>query len=980
MKPTTAYLALSAAFCATTTAQSQTFFNPVLPGWHSDPSCVFVAERDNTTFCTTSTFLRTPGLPVLASRDLLNWKIASHAITRENQVSEYARAVPQSDGIWAATIRYRRGTFYIITVYRDNLSPGIEGNKGLIFTSTDPYKDSSWSDPIRFRTAEIDPDLFWDDDGTAYMLTAGISISTMDPSTGITGNTTRIWNGTDGAFLEGPHMYKKDGFYYLMIAEGGSGLNHSVTIARSKDIRGPYESNPANPVLGNAGTDEYFQNVGHADLFQDANGHWWSSVLCWRSGPEALSYPMGREMSITPVSWPEGDWPVFAPVRGEMKGWARPTAINTPGDDGLFTDDVIDFESTSLPKHFSFWRFPNQQSYAVSPEGHPGTLRLTQSFGSIMDGVDNFTAGFDLADRTLIMRQQMHTLFEYSVDVDFAPREQGEEVGITLFLNNVQNINLGIVMLPGNATTNTTTAAAASRPLVRPHLRFRASGGGSLNPADSPKTVVKPLPCTWAGHPVRLILRAQDSQTYTLYAASSLRPDPTEMKLGTAPASLVSGGMGDFTGCIILTVVFSFVNLTSNAFYLKTIYTTDLNGTEAAVNSRWFNKAPFNWQGDMDVECQPYPLTVGSPFFTSNNGFHYRVKGIRMLNGTADSSAGSPDIRSAIGYKNTALQDCYLKDLLIILYKSDPSELPSWWLTFKNSVVESAVLQCNVLSDAGLAEVTLQADYHGETEKNYDYVIDSNHKTRASVWWGTRLSNAYFIGILAAAARVPKIEEHDGTFLNRARIRFTANPEEADIRSDDFFRLKWSFNFANGRLQQFEMPISKGVKAYNSDFWASPVMTESLHYAKLMNSLFALDLGNCDSPSLLLTHSALQYAIHAPDDMNRKPGGLLNNSATFQRMDALRYNMIPQPGDTDGQNPTVALNESYAAFQPIMGPLSCKNATISAQYLCSVPKQKKIGVMLLAIVLADLVFLQAAWKLLQFVAGTRMSKVPQAMP
>ncbi|GKT56771.1 xylosidase arabinofuranosidase [Colletotrichum tofieldiae] len=547
MRPNAKYLGLLAILCSTATAQNQTSYNPSLPGWHSDPSCVFVAERDNTTFCTTSSVLLTPGLPVLVSQDLVNWKTASHAISRESQLPDYAQSIPQSDGIWAATIRYHNGTFYIVTIYRSNILEGKEGKKGLIFNTTDPYSDSAWGDPIRYDTADIDPDLFWDDDGTAYSTTAGISIATIDPATGIRGEAHNIWNGTTGEFLEGPHLYKKDGIYYLMIAEGGSGLNHSVTIARSKNILGPYESNPANPVLTNAHTDQYFQNIGHADLFQDAYGQWWSSALCWRSGPEGLSYPMGREMVVTPVSWPEGDWPTFAPVRGRVEGWTRPLVKDIPGDGSLFNDDVIDFEDPSLPSHFAFWRFPNRESYAVSPAGHPGTLQLTQSWGSIMDGVDNFTAGFDRIDRTLIMRLQVDTLFEYSVDADFSPKTQGEEVGVTVFLNEVQNINLGIVMLPSNTTFNS-TATGRNGPRVRPHLRFRVSGGGSLNKKEIPETVVKPVPCSWAGQPIRLTIRAEDSERYSLYAASSARAKETEIKLGTAPSSLVSGGMGDFTG------------------------------------------------------------------------------------------------------------------------------------------------------------------------------------------------------------------------------------------------------------------------------------------------------------------------------------------------------------------------------------------------------------------------------------------------
>ncbi|KAF4887366.1 hypothetical protein CGCFRS4_v010569 [Colletotrichum fructicola] len=372
-------------------------------------------------------------------------------------------------------------------------------------------------------------------------------------------------------------------------------------------------------------------------------------------------------------------------------------------------------------------------------------------------------------------------------------------------------------------------------------------------------------------------------------------------------------------GCVILTAVFSLVNLTSNGFDLKPLYTTDVNGTEAAANARWFNKPPFNWQGDMDVECQPYLLTVGDSFFTSNHGFRYKVKSIELPTRDAES----PDI-----------------------------------------------------------QVTMEAEYEGETEPVYDYVMDSNHKTRASVWWGTRLSNAYFIGILSAASQVPGVDVLGETYLNRARLTFNRNLSKTEhqplpsIRSENFFDLGWTFQFENSYLQTLWMDLPYDTTPYNSDFWGSPTLTESLHYSKIMHSLFALDLGNCEPPNLLLDEDGLRYAIMDPQNTNRFPGALLNNFTEPVQLDNGRFTKLPKPNEA-GIDANVPLNESYGTIQPLMGPLSCNKATIAAQYLCSVPKQKSVGVMLLAIILADLVFLQAAWKLLQWFADSRMANRPQ---
>ncbi|KAF6795364.1 hypothetical protein CMUS01_15939 [Colletotrichum musicola] len=395
------------------------------------------------------------------------------------------------------------------------------------------------------------------------------------------------------------------------------------------------------------------------------------------------------------------------------------------------------------------------------------------------------------------------------------------------------------------------------------------------------------------------------------------------------------------SGCIILTVVFSFVNLTSNGFDLKSVYTIDVNRTEATENARWFTKPLFNWRGDMRTECEPHLLTVGDSFFTSNHGFRYIVKGIRLHVPGADGEA--PDVRSSIGYKNTTLEGCFLKKMFVKSVKSDLSKSPTRWMSFKHTVA-AATLQCSVLADVGVAEVTLQADYEGETEIEFDYVMDSNYKTRASIWWGTRLSNAYFIAILAAASQIPSIDVDrfpPCNYINAVRISISTNCRK-------------------------------------QNFWGSPTLTEALHYSKIMHSMFALDLGNCESPNLLLDEGGLRYAMLDPKNANRFPGGLMNNFTLPTDRDNHRFTRLPRPDETPGMHSTVLLDESYDTIQPLMGPLSCDKATIAAQYLCSVPKQKSVGMMLLAVILAGLVFLQAAWKLLQWIATYVVAKTPRA--
>jgi beta-xylosidase len=541
-----------------------TYTNPALSGWHSDPSCVFVPEYDNTTFCTASSFLSTPGLPIMASKDLRNWKLVGHALTKPEEIPEFDESLAQSDGIWAATIRYHQGTFYIVTVYTHTTTTAGRTRFGLILQTTNPYDDDAWKAPIRYQPDYIDPDIFWDCDGKAYITSAGTYLQEVDLRNGSLSEPLSIWNGSQGVFLEGPHIYFKDDFYYLLVAEGGSGLNHSVTIARSRNITGPYEDNPSNPVLTNRNTTEYFQNIGHADLFQDAHGNWWSAALAWRSGPEATSYPMGRETVFTPVEWPSGGWPTFAPVRGIEQGHKLRQSLHVEGDGPFIArpDDVDFTPGSKLPRNFIYWHWPQKTAYVVSPPDHPGTLQLTPSSFSITDGYENITAGYDIGHRTLVARKQTDTLFQYSVDIKFAPKAANEEVGVTAYLNQVQNHALGIVNMQMNASINATAGQQSAL-----YFRFITSSKGSLESLDKTLVLV-PVPEEWKQSPIRLYIQAQNETHYTFSAASTKKiSDKRVIALGEA--STLIGGQGDFTGAYRTTCLLLFAFLSSSHFHFR---------------------------------------------------------------------------------------------------------------------------------------------------------------------------------------------------------------------------------------------------------------------------------------------------------------------------------------------------------------------------------------------------------------------------
>ncbi|KAL6918615.1 hypothetical protein FSHL1_010041 [Fusarium sambucinum] len=514
------------------------YTNPILPGWNTDPSCIFVKELDNTFFCTTSSFLALPGIPVFASKDLVNWRHASNALTKEEQLPELSRRGLEHEGIWASTLRYRKGIFYLITTYVswiDGWGPIV-----LLFTTKDPYDDSAWSGPVRIENPanDIDPDIFWDNNGKTYMaVAAGIYVSEIDIKKGTATEPFKIWNGTGDRNPEGPHFYRKDNWYYLLIGEGGTETNHSVTIARSRNIRGPYDGYSGNPILTAKNTDEWFQTVGHADLFQDASENWWGVALATRSGPEWKVYPMGRETVLFPVEWEENEWPRLDMVRGKMSGPLPPTNKRVPGT-GAWVDapDKEDFAiGSSLPRHWFFWRPPKQNLFAISPKGHPNTLRVLPSRVNLTadEKYDPVNEGLGF-----LARKQTASVFTYSVDLSFDPKVVDEEAGITVFLTQTQHIDISVISVKDKDGKGVTCK-----------LRFKAETSGRPD-IKAPKTKVKTIPKSWMKSSIRLTVTATRDSTYEFAANSVAKPHDIK-KLGSASAEIVSGGSGPFTGTVV---------------------------------------------------------------------------------------------------------------------------------------------------------------------------------------------------------------------------------------------------------------------------------------------------------------------------------------------------------------------------------------------------------------------------------------------
>ena len=275
--------------------------NPVIPGFSPDPSVAVVGEDF---YLVNSTFHYFPGVPVYHSTDLQNWEQIGNVLDRPSQLSlEQAGA---TQGIYAPTIRYNDGTFYMITT-------NVGGGGNFMVTAADPA--GPWSEPVWLEQQGIDPSLYFED-GKCYMVSNPdntITLCEIDPATGATLSPGKaLWKGTGSRYPEGPHIYRHNGWYYLLISEGGTEIAHRLTVARSRRIYGPYEENPSNPIFTHCSRAAQYSNIqgtGHADLFQAADGSWWTVFLAYRLYGGDFHH-LGRETFLAPVTWEDG-WPVI---------------------------------------------------------------------------------------------------------------------------------------------------------------------------------------------------------------------------------------------------------------------------------------------------------------------------------------------------------------------------------------------------------------------------------------------------------------------------------------------------------------------------------------------------------------------------------------------------------------------------------------------------------------------------------------------
>jgi alpha-N-arabinofuranosidase len=418
---------------------SKTFHNPILSGCYPDPSICRVGEDY---YLVTSTFEYFPGLPIFHSRDLIHWNQIGHVLDRPSQLD--LDEVRPSGGLYAPTIRHHDGTFYVINTLMD----GKTNSGNFVVTATQPQ--GPWSEPYWLDADGIDPSLFFDENGRCWYVGTHLNeeghykghtdifLQELDlKSMRLTGEVTVLWDGAvkGVVWAEAPHIYKINGWYYLMIAEAGTAHHHAVTIVRSKEITGPYQPYRGNPILTHRhlGLDYPIVGTGHADLVETQNGEWWAVLLAMRPYG-GYYYNLGRETFLVPVRW-EDEFPIFSPGTGRVE-FTYPSP-NLPEKVWDTEKNREEFDTTTLALHWNFLRTPREEFYSLKER--PGYLRLKLRPQKLSE----------LANPSFVGRRQQDINFRAETAFEFTPRNEKECAGLVLIQNNNFHFQFVVTKDPG---------------------------------------------------------------------------------------------------------------------------------------------------------------------------------------------------------------------------------------------------------------------------------------------------------------------------------------------------------------------------------------------------------------------------------------------------------------------------------------------------------------------------------------------------
>lgn len=387
--------------------------NPIIRGFNPDPSICRMGEDY---YLVTSSFEYFPGLPIYHSRDLVNWKQIGNCLQRAEEFP--LNHVKDSGGVWASTIRYHEGVFYVTAT--------LEKYGNFIVSTKDPA--GTWSAPVWVPVGGIDPSLFFEDGKVYYCTnfsahpgTEEITLEEIELQTGkLLTEPLTIWNGIGGGFLEAPHIYRVGEWYYLLAAEGGTNFNHMVTCARSRSIWGPYENCPNNPILTNVhDTSKEVQCAGHGDLVQDQFGNWWMVHLATRLCRRTMTN-LGRETFLMPMTWKDG-WPVVAGSSGK-KALLKPQ--------GLLWEEQMEKPMWKLNLEDDQWepeilhlRTPIAENYKKTSTG----MLMKPTKVKIGDESNPTVALLRQRDFDCVMRAVLN----------FNPFQDGDEAGVVVMLTHM---------------------------------------------------------------------------------------------------------------------------------------------------------------------------------------------------------------------------------------------------------------------------------------------------------------------------------------------------------------------------------------------------------------------------------------------------------------------------------------------------------------------------------------------------------------
>lgn len=397
-----------------------TLRNPILPGFNPDPSIVRVGDDY---FIATSTFEWYPGVQIHHSKDLANWELVTRPLTRKSQLD--MRGDPDSCGIWAPCLTHDGEQFWL--VYTDVKRKDGSFKDAHNYIVTAPSIEGPWSDPVYVNSSGFDPSLFHDDDGrkwfvnmlwdhrTRPLLFAGIALQEYDPKQGrLVGERRNIFQGTELKLVEGPHLYKRNGWYYLLTAEGGTGYEHACTFARSRSIDGPYEVHPQKHIITakDAPLNEV-QRAGHGDIVDTPDGRTYVVHLMGRPTTQNRRCVLGRETGIQEAEWRSDGW------LWVKNGPVPSIEVDVPGtrdDTEYWREQRYTFDG-GLHKDFQWLRTP-ETDRIFKPEN--GKLRLF--------GRESIGSWFEQA---LVARRVTHFSFDAEVTVEFSPTDERQFAGLT---------------------------------------------------------------------------------------------------------------------------------------------------------------------------------------------------------------------------------------------------------------------------------------------------------------------------------------------------------------------------------------------------------------------------------------------------------------------------------------------------------------------------------------------------------------------